>query len=132
MSMHFEKKLPIPAEIKSHYPLSGNIQEIKRLRDQEIRDIFTGKSDRFLLIIGPCSADREDAVLEYLGRLSAVQQKVGDRIMIVPRIYTNKPRTNGKGYMGLLHQPDPSKSPIFWPASSQSGSFTCSPSNRPD
>ena len=111
MSMHFEKKLPLPAEIKSGYPLLGNIREIKQKRDQEIRDIFTGKSDRFVLIIGPCSADREDAVLEYLGRLSRVQDKVGDRIMIIPRIYTNKPRTTGKGYMGLLHQPDPSSKP---------------------
>ena len=111
MSMHFEKKLPIPAEIKSKYPLSDKVRKIKRTKDQEIRDIFTGKSDRFLLIIGPCSADREDAVLEYLGRLSKVQEKVGDRILITPRIYTNKPRTTGKGYMGLLHQPDPSKKP---------------------
>lgn len=111
MSMHFEKKLPIPAEIKSDHPLSGSIRKIKKKRDQEIRDIFTGKSDRFLLIIGPCSADREDSVLEYLGRLSGMQEKVADRILIIPRIYTNKPRTTGKGYMGLLHQPDPSKNP---------------------
>lgn len=111
MSMHFEKKLPIPAEIKNQYPLYGNIRKIKQERDLRIRNIFTGKSDLFLLIIGPCSADREDSVLEYLGRLSRVQEKVGDRIMIVPRIYTNKPRTTGKGYMGLLHQPDPASKP---------------------
>ncbi len=111
MSMHFEKRLPIPAEIKSQYPLSGKILEIKKKRDEEICDIFSGRSDRFVMIIGPCSADREDSVLEYLERLSKVQEKVKDRIMIVPRIYTNKPRTTGKGYMGLLHQPDPSKDP---------------------
>ena len=111
MSMHFEKKLPIPAEIKAAYPLSERSRQVKLKRDQQIRDIFTGKSDRFLLIIGPCSADREDAVLEYLDRLAAVQEKVEDRILIIPRIYTNKPRTNGKGYMGLLHQPDPSEKP---------------------
>ncbi len=109
--MHFEKKLPIPAEIKSSYPLSATVSRIKKQRDQEIRDIFTGRCDRFLLIIGPCSADREDAVLDYLIRLSRVQEKVADRILIVPRIYTNKPRTTGKGYMGLLHQPDPAKKP---------------------
>ena len=111
MSMHFEKKLPIPAEIKADYPLSGDILQIKEKRDREIRKVFTGEDDRFLLIIGPCSADREDAVLEYLGRLSRLQDKVGDRILIIPRIYTNKPRTTGKGYMGLLHQPDPSRKP---------------------
>lgn len=111
MSMRFQKKLPIPAEIKSKYPLSESGKKVKEKRDQEIRDIFEGKSDRFLVIIGPCSADREDSVLEYLQRLSEIQNKLGDRIMIVPRIYTNKPRTTGKGYMGLLHQPDPSKKP---------------------
>lgn len=111
MSMHFEKKLPIPAEIKAKYPLSEEIRRIKQVRDAEIREIFTGDSDRFLLIIGPCSADNEEAVLDYLGRLSKVQDKVGDRILIVPRIYTNKPRTTGQGYKGLLHQPDPTKKP---------------------
>ena len=111
MAMHFEKKLPIPADIKQQYPLSERVRAIKKERDQMIRDIFTGRSDQFLLIIGPCSADHEDAVLDYLGRLSEVQDKVGDRIMIIPRIYTNKPRTTGKGYKGLLHQPDPTKKP---------------------
>ena len=111
MSMHFEKRLPIPAEIKADYPLSSGVMKIKHERDRQIRDIFTGKDNRFVLIIGPCSADREDAVLEYLSRLSRVQEKVADRIMIIPRIYTNKPRTTGKGYMGLLHQPDPSRKP---------------------
>ena len=111
MSMHFEKKLPIPAEIKANYPLSADIRKIKQERDAQIREIFTGESSRFLLIIGPCSADREDSVLEYLGLLSEVQEKIADKILIVPRIYTNKPRTTGKGYMGLLHQPDPASKP---------------------
>lgn len=111
MAMHFEKKLPIPADIKQRYPLSERVRGIKMERDRKIRDIFTGKSDQFLLIIGPCSADNEDSVLEYLGRLAQLQDKVGDRILIVPRIYTNKPRTTGKGYKGLLHQPDPTKKP---------------------
>lgn len=111
MSMHFEKKLPIPAEIKQEYPLSEKIRKIKKERDAQIREIFTGQSDRFLLIIGPCSADNEQSVLEYLERLASVQEKVEDRILIIPRIYTNKPRTTGKGYKGLLHQPDPSREP---------------------
>lgn len=111
MSMHFEKKLPIPAEIKSRYPLSDTVRRVKVERDREIRDIFTGKDDRFIMIIGPCSADNEEAVLDYLGRLAKVQQQVSDRIMIIPRIYTNKPRTTGQGYKGLLHQPDPTKKP---------------------
>ncbi len=111
MSMHFEKKLPIPAEIKAGYPLSADIRKIKLERDAQIREIFTGESSRFLLIIGPCSADREDSVLEYLGLLSEVQEKIADKILIIPRIYTNKPRTTGKGYMGLLHQPDPASKP---------------------
>ena len=111
MSMHFEKKLPIPAEIKQEYPLSGKARKIKKERDAQIREIFTGESDRFLLIIGPCSADNEQSVLEYLERLAALQKKVEDRILIIPRIYTNKPRTTGKGYKGLLHQPDPSREP---------------------
>lgn len=111
MSMHFEKKLPIPAEIKARYPLSDHVRKIKTERDREIRDIFTGKDDRFIMIIGPCSADNEDAVLDYLGRLAKVQDQVSDRILIIPRIYTNKPRTTGQGYKGLLHQPDPTKKP---------------------
>lgn len=111
MSMHFEKKLPVPAEIKASYPLSSELRRIKMERDRQIREIFTGKDERFVLIIGPCSADREDSVLDYLGLLSKLQEKVADRILIIPRIYTNKPRTTGKGYMGLLHQPDPSSKP---------------------
>ncbi len=111
MSMHFEKKLPIPTEIKQAYPLSEKVREIKERRDKEIRDIFTGKDDRFLLIIGPCSADNEEAVLEYIGRLAKIQEEVSDRLLLMPRIYTNKPRTTGQGYKGLLHQPDPTKAP---------------------
>ena len=111
MAMHFEKKLPIPADIKQRYPLSERVRGIKMERDRKIRDIFTGKSDQFLLIIGPCSADNEDSVLDYLGRLAQLQDKVGDRILIVPRIYTNKPRTTGAGYKGMLHQPDPIADP---------------------
>ena len=108
-NMEFVRKLPIPKEIKEQFPLSDDIKAIKEQRDKEIADIFTGKSDRFLLIIGPCSADREDAVLEYVNKLAGVQEKVKDKILIIPRIYTNKPRTTGEGYKGMVHQPDPSK-----------------------
>ena len=111
MSMHFEKKLPIPAQIKKEYPLSEKILTIKKDRDEQIRKIFTGEDNRFLLIIGPCSADIQESVLEYTGRLAAVQDRVGDRILLIPRIYTNKPRTTGQGYKGMLHQPDPEKRP---------------------
>ena len=111
MSMHFEKKLPIPAEIKRQYPLSEDLRAVKEARDAEIRKVFTGESDKFLVIIGPCSADNQEAVLDYVGRLSKVQEKVGDKLIIVPRVYTNKPRTTGEGYKGMLHQPDPSKKP---------------------
>lgn len=111
MTMHFQKKLPVPAEIKRQFPLSDKVKEIKSARDIELRKIFTGEDDRFLLIIGPCSADNPDSVLDYVHRLKGVQDKVGDRILIVPRVYTNKPRTTGAGYKGMLHQPDPEKKP---------------------
>ncbi len=111
MSMHFKKKLPIPAEIKKMYPLSEKLQQIKQDRDREISKIFTGEDDRFLLIIGPCSADSPEPVLEYISRLKKVQDQVGDRILMIPRVYTNKPRTTGAGYKGMLHQPDPEKKP---------------------
>ena len=107
--MEFRRKLPIPQEIKRQYPLSPSFHKIKEERDRVIADIFTGKDDRFLLIIGPCSADREDAVLEYMLRLAKLQEKVKERLYIVPRVYTNKPRTKGTGYKGMLHQPDPEK-----------------------
>ncbi len=109
MQMEFRRKLPVPKEIKEQFPISQEIKDIKAKRDAEIEDIFTGKDDRFLLIIGPCSADREDAVLDYMHRLAKVQEKVKDKIFMIPRIYTNKPRTKGTGYKGMLHQPDPEK-----------------------
>ncbi len=109
MQMEFKRKLPIPQEIKREFPLSREIQRVKEERDKTIGDIFCGRDDRFLLLIGPCSADREDAVLDYMTRLARVQEKVKDKIFIIPRVYTNKPRTKGVGYKGMLHQPDPEK-----------------------
>ena len=111
MDMKFFRKLPVPKELKEQFPADERIVKIKQERDPEIRRIFEVKSDKLLLIIGPCSADREDAVLDYLTRLSKVQEKVKDKIMIIPRVYTNKPRTTGGGYKGLVHQPDPEKKP---------------------
>ena len=111
MSMKFNTTLPSPTELKEEYPLSEKLAELKKKRDQEIRDIFTGKSDKFAVIIGPCSADNEDSVCEYVNRLAKVNEKVKDKLMIIPRIYTNKPRTTGEGYKGMLHQPDPDKAP---------------------
>ncbi len=109
MNMEFIRKLPIPMNIKEQFPISKEAEEIIAARNQEIADCFTGASDKLLLIIGPCSADREDAVMEYIRRLRVVQDKVKDKILIVPRIYTNKPRTTGEGYKGMATQPDPSK-----------------------
>lgn len=114
MSMDFKRKLPIPKEVKEQYPLSPEIVEVKKQRDAEIRKIFTGEDDKFVLIIGPCSADREDAVLDYTCRLATLQEKVKDKIFIIPRIYTNKPRTTGDGYKGMVHQPDPEKQPDLY------------------
>ncbi len=111
MSFKFLKELPTPQEIRDQYPLSQRAVDIKKRRDKEIRDIITGASDKFLVIIGPCSADNEEAVCDYIGRLAMVQEKVADRVLIVPRIYTNKPRTTGEGYKGIAHQPDPEKKP---------------------
>ena len=111
MNMRFYRKLPIPKEIKEQFPVSEEIAAIREKRLAEMRDIFSGKSNRFLLIIGPCSADREDAVMEYIHRLKDVQAEVGDKIMIVPRVYTNKPRTTGDGYKGLFSQPNPDAAP---------------------
>lgn len=107
MNMDFLRKLPTPQEIKKMYPLSEELQEIKQKNDEEIKKVFLGESDKLILVIGPCSADREDAVIDYIKRLRTVQDKVKDRIVIIPRIYTNKPRTTGAGYKGMLHQPDP-------------------------
>lgn len=109
MNMEFIRKLPIPQEIKKEFPISEEVRLMKAEKDKEIADIFTGKSDKFLLVIGPCSADREDAVMDYITRLARVQEKVKDKIFIIPRIYTNKPRTTGQGYKGMIHQPDPTK-----------------------
>lgn len=111
MNMEFLGKLPIPQEIKNQYPLSEEAADIKISRDKEIRKVFAGQDDRMVLVIGPCSADREDAVLEYIGRLRLVQDKVADKLIIIPRIYTNKPRTTGDGYKGMLHYPDPKEKP---------------------
>lgn len=109
--MEFIGKLPIPKEIKEQYPLDEASAEIKAARDRAIRAIFEGKDDRMMLIIGPCSADRADAVLDYIGRLKTVQDKVADKLLLIPRIYTNKPRTTGDGYKGMLHYPDPNEKP---------------------
>ncbi len=111
MDMIFDRKLPIPMETKEMYPLSPALAEVVARRAGELRRILDGRSDKLLLIIGPCSADREDSILDYIGRLRRVQEQVEDRIFIIPRIYTNKPRTSGDGYMGMLHQPDPDEKP---------------------
>ena len=111
MSMDFKRKLPIPKEIKEQYPLTDELQKIKEQRDADIKAVFTGESDKFLLIIGPCSADNEEAVLDYMGRLKRVSDEVSDKILVIPRVYTNKPRTTGEGYKGMLHQPNPEEQP---------------------
>lgn len=109
--MNFYHKLPIPQDVKAHYPVTDSMKAVKAKRDAEIKAVFEGKSDKFLLIIGPCSADRNDSVLDYIGRLKKVSEQVEDKIIIIPRIYTNKPRTTGDGYKGMLHQPDPNSHP---------------------
>ncbi len=114
MSMNYFKKLPEPEVLKQEYPMTPELIKLKEKRDREIRDVFTGVSDKFLVIIGPCSADREDAVCDYVERLSKVNEKVKDKLIIIPRIYTNKPRTTGEGYKGMLHQPDPNKEPDLY------------------
>lgn len=111
MSFRFVKQLPTPDEVKQQTPMSEELKKAKARRDCMIQDIFTGKSDKFLVVVGPCSADREDAVCEYTSRLAKLQEKVSDRLVLVPRIYTNKPRTTGEGYKGMLHQPDPEAKP---------------------
>ena len=111
MSMKTNHQLPLPEVLKQEYPLSKELQKAKLLRDQEIRRIFTGESDKFVVLVGPCSADNEDTVCEYVNRLKKVADKVSDKLMIIPRVYTNKPRTTGDGYKGMLHQPDPDKAP---------------------
>lgn len=113
MSFEFIRKLPTPDEIRKEYPLPEKLAVLKADRDGQIRDVITGKSDRFLVIIGPCSADNEDAVCDYISRLARVNEKVKDKLILIPRIYTNKPRTTGEGYKGIVHQPDPEKKPDF-------------------
>ena len=111
MSFEFVRKLPTPKEIKDEFPVPEHVMNKKSLRDKEIADVITGKSDKFIVIIGPCSADNEDAVLDYTLRLKKVQEKIKDKVIIIPRVYTNKPRTTGTCYKGMLHQPDPEKKP---------------------
>lgn len=109
MSMNFKRKMPIPKRIKERFPLSEELEREKKERDQKIADVFTGKSTKKLLIVGPCSADREKSVLDYVSRLAKLQEEVSDKLIIIPRIYTNKPRTLCDGYMGMIYQPDPGK-----------------------
>lgn len=113
MSFEFIRKLPTPDEIKEQFPLSAQLQELKKNRDEEIKKVFTGENNKFLVIVGPCSADNEDAVCEYVSRLAKVNEKVKDKLILIPRIYTNKPRTTGEGYKGIVHQPDPEKGTDF-------------------
>ena len=114
MNMQFFRKLPIPQEVKAEYPVSDEMAAVKRERDEEIKAVFNGDSDKFILVIGPCSADHRDPVLEYISRLCRIQEQVKDKIIIIPRIYTNKPRTTGEGYKGMLHQPDPDEKPDLY------------------
>lgn len=109
MQMEFIRKLPVPKSLKEEFPLPEEVKKIKEERDGQIRKIFTGEDDKFILIVGPCSADREDAVMDYMYKLAQVNEKVKDKVFIIPRVYTNKPRTKGVGYKGMLHQPDPTK-----------------------
>ena len=128
MQMEFIRKLPNPQDLKEEFPVTDDIRRIKEERDQEIADILTGRSDKFILIIGPCSADREDAVLDYMNRLAKVQEKVKDKLFFIPRVYTNKPRTKGIGYKGMVTRAcsisrTRKKRRICWRASLPSGSF---------
>ena len=111
MSFINVQKIPSPDEIKNLTPLADNLKKIKAERDEEIKQIFAGNSDKFIVIIGPCSADDENSVCDYVSRLAKVNEKVKDKLLLIPRIYTNKPRTTGEGYKGMFHQPDPEKSP---------------------
>lgn len=111
MSFQFVRELPTPAVVKEMYPVPAELAELKKERDRMISDVILGKDDRFLVIIGPCSADREDAVCDYVSRLTAIQENVKDRVILIPRIYTNKPRTTGEGYKGIVSQPNPEEAP---------------------
>ena len=114
MRMNFHRKLPIPQEVKAEFPLTERMAEVKAERDKAIKAVFDGESDKFILIIGPCSADRSEPVLEYISKLRGIQEQVSDKVIIIPRIYTNKPRTTGQGYKGMLHQPDPEAKPDMY------------------
>ena len=114
MQMIFHRKLPIPQEVKAEFPLTERMIKVKDERDEAIRAVFDGRSDKFLLVIGPCSADHSEPVLEYISRLRRIADQVSDKIIIIPRIYTNKPRTTGQGYKGMLHQPDPEAKPDMY------------------
>ena len=113
MSFIFNEKLPTPAEICAEYPLPEKLKQQKKTRDAEIRDVMTGKSNKFLVIVGPCSADNEDSVCDYISRLARLNEDVKDKLILIPRIYTNKPRTTGEGYKGMVHQPNPEEKPNF-------------------
>ena len=114
MQMNFHRKLPIPKDVKAEFPLSERMVQVKAARDAEIRAVFDGSSDKFILVIGPCSADHREPVLEYISRLRRLEEQVADKIILIPRIYTNKPRTTGQGYKGMLHQPDPEAKPDMY------------------
>ncbi len=114
MQMNFHRKLPIPQEVKKEYPLTERMEQVKAELDKNIHAVFNGSSDKFILVIGPCSADHREPVLEYISRLRRIQDQVSDKIIIIPRIYTNKPRTTGQGYKGMLHQPDPEAKPDMY------------------
>ena len=114
MQMNFTRKLPIPMDVKMEYPVSEEMANVKAARDKEICAVFEGNSDKFILVIGPCSADHQEPVLEYISRLRKIEEQVSDKIIIIPRIYTNKPRTTGQGYKGMLHQPDPEAKPDMY------------------
>ncbi len=114
MRMNFQRKIPIPQEVKKEYALTEKMVNVKSERDEQISRVFEGSSDKFILIIGPCSADQSEPVLEYIARLRKVEEQVSDKIIIIPRIYTNKPRTTGQGYKGMLHQPDPDAKPDMY------------------
>lgn len=114
MQMNFNRKLPVPQEVKEEFPLTERMKQVKANRDESIRAVFDGSSDKFILVIGPCSADHSEPVLEYISRLRRIEEQVSDKIIIIPRIYTNKPRTTGQGYKGMLHQPDPEAKPDMY------------------
>ncbi len=114
MPMNFHRKLPIPQDVKKEYSLTERMEQVKAARDESIRAVFDGSSDKFILVIGPCSADHNEPVLEYISRLRKIEEQVSDKIIIIPRIYTNKPRTTGQGYKGMLHQPDPDAKPDMY------------------